>query len=138
MKVNHYKMNFISSEFLLHFIENENDTVYLNFIKLVQNNLSFIVLRSLEFLKLTANDLCCIESGENVMKKEEEKVSDEEEQEELEENDGYNVNWTLRKCSSKLIDKMSHIFKKEILNIIKSPLEEGIQSKNWLVKYLFN
>ncbi len=49
----------------------------------------------------------------------------------------YNPYWTLRKCSSKLLDKISCIYSKLTLNIIKPFLENDLQCEDWIKKYFY-
>jgi hypothetical protein len=51
-----------------------------------------------------------------------------------EEMEGYNPNWTLRKCCSKIIDKISHLFSAKLFDIIKPILENDMQHSEWIVK----
>ena len=46
----------------------------------------------------------------------------------------YNPNWTLRKCSSKLIDKISCIYCMQTLNYLKPFLENDLQCNDWIKK----
>jgi len=46
----------------------------------------------------------------------------------------YNPYWTLRKCSSKLLDKISCIYSKLILTILKPFLENDLQCEDWIKK----
>jgi len=46
----------------------------------------------------------------------------------------YNNYWTLRKCSSKLLDKLSFIYPRQILSILKPILENDLQCNNWIKK----
>ena len=49
--------------------------------------------------------------------------------------DYYNPNFTLRKCCSKIIDRLSHLIPKKTFEILLPHLEVGIQSNDWLIKY---
>jgi hypothetical protein len=51
------------------------------------------------------------------------------------ETDIYNPNWSLRKCCSKFLDKLSFIFPQQVLEVVKPHLEENLQNENWLIKY---
>jgi hypothetical protein len=46
----------------------------------------------------------------------------------------YNPNWTLRKCCSKLIDKLSFKFPQLVFEIIRPHLENDMQNNNWIIK----
>jgi hypothetical protein len=48
--------------------------------------------------------------------------------------EGYNSNWTLRKCCSKFLDRVSSIYPQPVLDIIKPYLEENMQNNDWNVK----
>lgn len=63
--------------------------------------------------------------------------SNEEETEgesDLENPEGYNPNWTLKKCCSKLIDRLSHIYPEKMLIVIKPVLENDMQHEDWIIK----
>lgn len=49
----------------------------------------------------------------------------------------YNPYWTLRKCSSKLLDKISCIYSKQTVSILKPFLENDLQCDDWIKKYIF-
>lgn len=49
----------------------------------------------------------------------------------------YNPYWTLRKCSSKLVDKISCIYSKQTLYILKAFLESDLQCNDWIKKYFY-
>ena len=44
----------------------------------------------------------------------------------------YNSYWTLRKCSSKLLDKISCIYSKDTFTILKPFLEVDLQCSDWI------
>ena len=46
----------------------------------------------------------------------------------------YNPYWTLRKCSSKLLDKISCLFSKQTVSILKPFLENDLQCDDWIKK----
>lgn len=46
----------------------------------------------------------------------------------------YNNYWTLRKCSSKLLDKISCKYPKLTLSILKPFLENDMQCEDWIKK----
>jgi hypothetical protein len=48
--------------------------------------------------------------------------------------EGYNSNWTLRKCCSKFLDKVSGVFPQPVLDVIKPYLEENMQNSEWNIK----
>jgi len=132
----HYDMNFNACEFLLSlFDEDTNDISNRQYYNYINKNLSQIVLKIYEYIILTNNDLCSIELGENISKKDEKQENDEDDDTTADDNEGYNVNWTLRKCGSKLLDKLSYAYKDSLINILRKGLEEGMQSKNWKIKY---
>ena len=49
--------------------------------------------------------------------------------------EGYNPNWTLRKCCSKLLDNLSNLYPNNVYDVIKTLLESDIQNNDWLIKY---
>jgi transportin-1 len=51
-----------------------------------------------------------------------------------EDSEGYNPNFTLRKCCSKILDRLSHMYPAKLYEIIKPILENDIQSQDWLIK----
>ena len=129
-KISNYNMNFNSSEFFLYLIDDKTEITNKKINELLFNSLTELIPKILEFIKLSNNDLCSIECGENKTQKEDSNIDDDF----VIETDGYNVNWTLRKCGSKFLDKLSFIYKDELINILKNYLEEGIQSKDWRTK----
>jgi hypothetical protein len=46
----------------------------------------------------------------------------------------YNNYWTLRKCSSKLLDKISCKYPKLTLSVLKPFLENDLQCEDWIKK----
>lgn len=80
-------------------------------------------------MNLTPNDICGYDS-----RTKEEKEEDEEDEVDVEEAENYNSNWTLRKCCSKFLDRLSHAFPKQVLEIIKPHLEENMQNVEWNIK----
>jgi hypothetical protein len=81
-------------------------------------------------MNLTPNDI----SGYDNKLKEEDNKEEEDEEINVEDAENYNPNWTLRKCCSKFIDRLSHVYPKQVLDIIKPHLEENMQNNNWNVK----
>lgn len=51
-----------------------------------------------------------------------------------EDSEGYNPNFTLRKCCSKILDRLSHMYPAKLYEIIKPILENDMQSQDWLIK----
>jgi transportin-1 len=91
-------------------------------------------------MKLTPNDISGIDSRFKSSKSSsfsslEDADEDNDEDVEDDENvEGYNPNWTLRKCCSKFIDRLSNIFPQHIFDIIKPILENDIQHNEWIIK----
>ncbi len=91
-------------------------------------------------MKLTENDISGMDNKykENTVKKsddENEKNVNENEEEELgEELEGYNPNWTLRKCCSKILDQLGILFSQKLYEIVKPVLENDMQHSDWLIK----
>jgi transportin-1 len=48
--------------------------------------------------------------------------------------ESYNPSWTLRKCCSKLLDKLSLEFPKIIFDVLRPFLETDMQHKDWIIK----
>lgn len=75
---------------------------------------------------------------ENKINTDDESEKDEETdiEEEIEEKKGqsYNPNWTLRKCASKLYDRISVLFPKLSIDYSKPILENDLQSQEWIKK----
>ena len=46
----------------------------------------------------------------------------------------YNNYWTLRKCSSKLLDKISCKYPKQTLLVLKPFIENDLQCEDWIKK----
>ena len=84
---------------------------------------------------LTQGDLCGIDNKSNNGSNKTIDNEDEEDEKETDGSDYYNPNFTLRKCSSKIIDALSNLFPKEVYENINQHLETGMQNQNWLVKY---
>jgi hypothetical protein len=82
-------------------------------------------------MNLTLND---ISGSDNKTKQNNNDREHEEDELDGNENDVYNPNWSLRKCCSKFLDKISFIYPKEILDIVKPHLEENIQNQYWQIK----
>jgi transportin-1 len=81
-------------------------------------------------MNLTQNDILGLDS-----KSKEDKDDDEEDDSvDTSQIEGYNSNWTLRKCCAKFLDKLAHIFPEQVLEIIKPYLEENMQNSEWYVK----
>jgi hypothetical protein len=86
-------------------------------------------------MSLSSNDLC---GSDNKTKHDNKEQRDSEDSApDLDESEIYNPNWTLRKCCSKFIDKLSFTFPKQVLNIVKPYLEENMQNQNFQIKYYF-
>ena len=79
-------------------------------------------------MNLSNNDICGLENKFKEIKDEE------NEETEIEKGDAYNPNWSLRKCCSKFLDKLSYIYPSLILEILKPYLEENMQNKDWEIK----
>lgn len=47
---------------------------------------------------------------------------------------GYKANMTLRKCSARIIDKLSIIFPKAVYEALKIILEEDLKNTDWIIK----
>jgi len=89
-------------------------------------------------MKLTLNDISGLDnksfSANNTRLENSVNENNEDDLEEDENVEGYNPNWTLRKCCSKLIDRLSNNWPEPILEIIKPVLENDIQHQDWLIK----
>ena len=89
-------------------------------------------------MKLTLNDISGLDnksfSANNTRSEHSVNENNEDDLDEDENVAGYNPNWTLRKCCSKLIDKLSNIYPEHVLEIIKPVLENDIQHQDWLIK----
>ena len=95
-------------------------------------------------MKLTPHDIC--DAG-NKQKQEQNEQNREmnltdglkDETEDLKEEqdlEGYNPNWTLRKCSSKVLDQLSIMYPEQVYEILKNYLEVEMQHEDWLIKYI--
>lgn len=104
-------------------------------------------------MKLTPNDICGLEckikttesssktreieienkKGMDENGKQEDEDGNDDDEEDTE-GEGYNPNWTLRKCCSKLLDKLSRIFHDIITDTVKPFLEADMQDPDWVVK----
>lgn len=85
-------------------------------------------------MKLTPQDICGMD---NKMKENRHSISeDNDSDDDLDDgnNQGYNPNWTLRKCVSKILDRFSNLFPKLTIEGIKCFLETDMQSQDWLIK----
>jgi transportin-1 len=141
LTVENYELNFISSEFFNFLVEEESENLLAN--EQISNSLKMSIQLTLpyvlQYMKLTPND---ISGMENKNKKEDKdnregstlELEDLEEIEEVKDVEGYNTNWTLRKCCSKLLDKLSSIYPDEVYAYIKPYLETDMQNTDWLVK----
>lgn len=92
-------------------------------------------------MQITSNDICGMDSKmkENKCSKDDNLDKEEEEtdiEDEIEDKKGqsYNPNWTLRKCASKLYDRISVLFPKLCSDYSKPILEVELQSQEWIVK----
>ncbi len=91
-------------------------------------------------MQITNNDICGMDSKmkENKFIKEDnvgkEEETDIEEEIEVIKGQSYNPNWTLRKCASKLYDRISVLFSKLSIEYSKPILENDIQSQEWIKK----
>lgn len=89
-------------------------------------------------MKLTPQDICGMDNKmkENRRSKSVDGKNCHDSDDDLDEGDnqGYNPNWTLRKCVSKILDRFSNIFPKLTIEGIKCFLETDIQSQDWLIK----
>ncbi len=52
----------------------------------------------------------------------------------IQESNNYNPNWSLRKCCSKFIDRLSYVFPGQVLEIVKPYLEDNMQNQDWQIK----
>ncbi len=83
-------------------------------------------------MRLTPNDIAGIENKikEN-RSSSKNSIQEEENEEDGEENsDAYNPCWTLRKCCSKLIDKLSHLYPQKVYEVVKPLLENDMQHQD--------
>jgi transportin-1 len=91
-------------------------------------------------MRLTPNDISGLDSrfqsskSNNLSKLKDRDEDNDEDIEDDENVEGYNPNWTLRKCCSKFIDKLSNIFPQHVFEIIKPVLENDIQHPEWIIK----
>lgn len=92
-------------------------------------------------MQITNNDICGMDSKMKVNKCNTEDIQDKETEEsdledEIEDKKGqsYNPNWTLRKCASKLYDRISVLFPKLTIDYSKSILENDLQCQEWIKK----
>jgi hypothetical protein len=87
-------------------------------------------------MNLTANDLY----GMDNKSKEYYSTDEDDEMEEkpcvhnISSIEGYNPNFTLRKCCSKLLDKLANLFPDQLFEAIKLLLEENLQQSEWNIK----
>jgi transportin-1 len=92
----------------------------------------------LRFARLTPLDLSIdIENKqyENVYHSKETKALQEEKDQINDESvEIYNPNWTLRKCCSKMLDKLSYIYSIQVISILIPYLEVDLMSKDWITK----
>lgn len=107
----------------------------LSFLKITLFTL-FLLFRLLTSLlknmKLTPFDISDVDNrnSEKTNSKE-----DEEQEKELEEEwEGYNPNFTLRKCCSKLMENLSNLYPHPVFEIVKPLLENEIQHSDWIIK----
>jgi transportin-1 len=97
-------------------------------------------------MKLTPNDIAGVENktqenqkssnsgSKNLQKSDfQDDIEDEDDKEE-ETGASYNPNWTLRKCCSKLIDKLSNLYSLKVYEIVKPFLENDMQHSDWIIK----
>lgn len=92
-------------------------------------------------MKLTPHDICGMG---NKQKKEREDINVNPDSDDSQENDkenlntedleGYNPNWTLRKCCSRVLDNLSNIYPEQVYEILRTYLENDMQHDDWLVK----
>jgi hypothetical protein len=92
-------------------------------------------------MQITNNDLCGMDSKMKVNKFNKDDNHNKEAEEadlddEIEDKKGqiYNPNWTLRKCASKLYDRISVLFPKMTIDHSKPILENDLQSQEWIKK----
>ncbi len=90
-------------------------------------------------MQITNNDICGMDNKTKINKANKNTIDDVDDEEVNEEINGeyYNPNWTLRKCASKLFDRISILFPKLSISYSKPILEIEIQSQDWIKKYIF-
>lgn len=93
----------------------------------------------IHYMQLTSNDIPEIENKfqkDSEIVKHSNVLKDNEDDEDDEEVDirGYNPSWTLRKCCSTLLDKLSNVYHKTIFEVTKPIFEHDMQDKDWIVK----
>jgi transportin-1 len=84
-------------------------------------------------MKLTNFDISDVDNR-NSEKKNAKDEDDEEEKDLEEEWEGYNPNFTLRKCCSRLMENLSTLFPHLLFEIIKPVLENEMQHSEWIIK----
>lgn len=95
----------------------------------------------LHYTRLTQNDMCSLDvenkeySSKDKLQLEEED-GDENFVDELDEEcaKSYNPSWTLRKCCSKILDKLSIEFSETVFEVLKPYLENDMQDNDWIIK----
>jgi hypothetical protein len=85
-------------------------------------------------MTLASNDLCGFDNKTKHEDNKEERDGDDNSPD-LDKSEIYNPNWTLRKCCSKFLDKLSFLFPKQVLNTVKPYLEENMQNQVFEIKY---
>jgi hypothetical protein len=79
-------------------------------------------------MKLTPQDILGIDNKQKT------ETNDDEESQSESNLEGYNPNWTLRKCCSKTLDILSTIYPEQVFSHLKNYLESEMQDTSWLVK----
>jgi transportin-1 len=84
-------------------------------------------------MRLTNFDISDVDNR-NSEKKDNKDEEDENEKDLEEEWEGYNPNFTLRKCCSKLMENLSNLFPHHLFEIIRPVLENEMQHSDWIIK----
>lgn len=89
-------------------------------------------------MKLTQHDISGMDNKmcEKISSNKREENEENDSEDELEEKSGqaYNPNWTLRKCVSKILDRISIVFPKLTVDYSKLILENDLQCQDWIKK----
>lgn len=85
---------------------------------------------------MTQHDICGMDNKMRENKSKTNEDYEDESDEELNEKSGqsYNPNWTLRKCSSKVIERISILSPKLTIDLSKQILESDLQCQDWIKK----
>jgi transportin-1 len=135
-----YDIQFTSCEFFYKLIDAEDECEYHKneeICGILKISLNDILPYFLHFTKLTPLDLCYSELenkqfNDNLQHSPSESMQHQDFNEDNMEM--YNPNWTLRKCSSKILDRLSNLFPLQVINTLIPFLENDLKSKEWAIK----